>query len=544
VLNSSKAALAGATEGFVRGDGNEGAALSCVMRVREPVEVLRITASGALTARRGVAGAALPPGYEQVGWLPPIYPEWLGDRRFLQVHGVRFPYATGAMANGIATPRMVVAMGQAGMLGFFGAGGLSYGQVEAGLDEIQQLLGQPTVGSRTAKWGANLIHSPHEPELEARVAELFIARGVPCIEASAYLGLTPSVVHVACQGLMVREDGAVVRRRHVFAKVSRPEVARQFMSPAPDEMLRGLVAAGKLTEAEASLARRVPLAADITVEADSGGHTDNRPLVALMPVMLALRDEIESKLAAPGSIRVGAAGGLGTPTAVAAAFALGAAYVLTGSVNQAAVESGLCEDGRRMLAQADVSDVAMAAAADMFELGVKLQVLRRGTLFAARANKLYEVYRDHASLEAIDPALRADIEKNILRASIDEVWRETESFWSAREPAEVQRAKTDPKHRMALVFRWYLGKSSRWAILGEVARRADYQIWCGPAMGAFNVWTQGSFLEDPSQRGVVQIALNLLEGAAVATRAQQLRTFGVAVPAEATRFVPRRLSLG
>ena len=46
----------------------------------------------------------------------------------------------------------------------------------------------------------------------------------------------------------------------------------------------------------------------------------------------------------------------------------------------------------------------------------------------------------------------------------------------------------EAKHRMALVFRWYLGKSSRWAISGESARRADYQIWCGPAMGAFNAW--------------------------------------------------------
>ena len=36
---------------------------------------------------------------------------------------------------------------------------------------------------------------------------------------------------------------------------------------------------------------------------------------------------------------------------------------------------------------------------------------------------------------------------------------------------------------MALVFRWYLGMSSRWAIEGSVERRSDYQIWCGPAQG-------------------------------------------------------------
>ena len=52
----------------------------------------------------------------------------------------------------------------------------------------------------------------------------------------------------------------------------------------------------------------------------------------------------------------------------------------------------------------------------------------------------------------------------------------------------------------------------------------DYQIWCGPAMGAFNDWVRGSFLEPYQNRDAVQIALNLLEGAAVITRAEQLRS--------------------
>jgi trans-AT polyketide synthase, acyltransferase and oxidoreductase domains len=40
---------------------------------------------------------------------------------------------------------------------------------------------------------------------------------------------------------------------------------------------------------------------------------------------------------------------------------------------------------------------------------------------------------------------------------------------------------------------------------------------------------------------VVQIALNLLEGAAVVTRAQQLRAAGVAMPTAAFNFKPRPL---
>ena len=94
---------------------------------------------------------------------------------------------------------------------------------------------------------------------------------------------------------------------------------------------------------------------------------------------------------------------------------------------------------------------------------------------------------------------------------------------------------------MGLVFRWYLGKASRWAIEGTAGRAQDYQLWCGPAMGSFNAWVRGSVLEPVENRTVVQIALNLMEGAATVQRAQQLRSFGVRVPADAFDFRPRLL---
>jgi trans-AT polyketide synthase/acyltransferase/oxidoreductase domain-containing protein len=478
-----------------------------------------------------------PSDFAVLATLPAAYPEWLGDRQFNEAHGVRFPYVAGEMANGIATAEMVIAMAQAGMMGFFGAGGLGYERVEAGVAAIADALGN------RAPWGVNLIHSPDEPELEDRVADLLIRRGVLRISASAFMALTPSVVRCAAAGLTVDGSGQIVRRHHVFAKISRAEVAAQFMAPPPADMLQALVAAGKLTANEAELAQRLPVAEDITVEGDSGGHTDNQTLVALVPRILALRDEISARHGYTRGIRVGAAGGLGTPAAVAAAFALGAAYVVTGSVNQCAVEAGLSDTAKTMLAQAGIADVAMAAAADMFELGVKLQVLKRGTMFASRANTLYEVYRNHASLESLPADVRAKVETKVMGATIDAVWRETQAFWGARDPGQMVRAARDPKHRMALVFRWYLGKSSRWAIDGDPARRTDYQIWCGPAMGAFNAWVDGSFLADPRERTVVQIALNLLEGAVVVARCQQLRTYGVPLPSAALNVRPRRLRL-
>jgi trans-AT polyketide synthase, acyltransferase and oxidoreductase domains len=145
----------------------------------------------------------------------------------------------------------------------------------------------------------------------------------------------------------------------------------------------------------------------------------------------------------------------------------------------------------------------------------------------------------YASLEAIPAETRARLEKEVLGTTVDAIWADTMQFWSRRDPAEIAKAEADPRRKMALVFRWYLGKASKWAIDGEPTRRMDYQIWCGPAMGAFNTWVKGSFLEDPKGRSAVQIALNLLEGAAAITRAQQLRGYGVAMPPEAFNFTPR-----
>jgi PfaD family protein len=510
-------------------EGAEIVALSA--RVREPAYLVHDAAAGAIGLTVGTA-----PAGPVHAMLPPLYPEWLGCRSFGEVHGVRFPYVSGAMANGIATTRLVIEMAKAGFLGFFGAAGLSQPRVAAAVDELEAALGD------NFAWGCNLINSPNEPALEESVADLYIHRGVKRVSAAAYMALAPGIVRFALSGLRQDASGHIHRERFVFAKVSRPEVARRFLEPAPDSMLDGLLSRGLLTAEEARLGRLVPVAEDIIVESDSGGHTDNRPLSSLFPGMLALREEIAAERGYTRPIRIGAAGGLGTPTAVAAAFSMGAAFVLTGSVNQACVESGLDEDGRKMLAEAGIADVIMAPAADMFEMGVEVQVLRRGTMFAVRARKLYELYKAHESLEAIPTDERSKVEAQMLRCTFDEAWESTKSFWMGRDPGEVARAEQNPKHKMALVFRSYLGQSSRWAIAGEANRRTDYQIWCGPAMGAFNRWTTGTFLADPAQRAVVQVARNLMEGAAVVTRAQQLRSYGVAVPAACFDFRPRPLA--
>jgi PfaD family protein len=502
--------------------------------IRENAWVIQDPSSGCPGV--GIGGELSAGGYPVLAVLPPLYPEWLGDQSFLRTHNVRFPYAIGAMAHAIASASLVIAAAKARMLAFYGAGGVHPTKVEQAVVEIRQ-----AVEAEGLSWGANLIHSPHDPELENIVADMYLRHGVRRVDASAYLRITPAVVRYACTGLRTDPAGNIVRVNHLFAKLSRPEVAIQFLSPAPAKVLSGLLEQKLLTDEEARLAQHVPLAEDITVEADSGGHTDNRPLVALFPTIRALRDQLVAKHGYARTVRIGCGGGIGTPDAMAAAFGLGASFVLTGSINQATVEAGTSDTVKEMLAQADIADVIMAPSPDMFEMGVRVQVLRKGTMFAGRASQLYDLYSRHNSIEEIPAPTREKVEKDIFREPLDQVWQSTAKFFEQRDPKQLAKANADPKFKMALVFRSYVGQSSHWAVRGDASRKLDYQIWCGPAMGAFNNWTRGSFLAEPPNRTVVQVGLNLLEGAAVVTRAQQLRSYGLPMPDAAFDYRPRPL---
>ncbi len=460
---------------------------------------------------------------------PPLSPDTLGQESFRRTYALRYACLSGSMANAIASEDLVLAMAKSGMMGFFGSAGLSLDEVVKHIHSLKNKLGQ-------LPYGLNLIHSPSDPQLEKKIAELFIAENIQCLEASAFLGLTPALLHYRYSGLKRRSDGTIYTPHHVFAKISRLEVAAQLLSPPPPEMINALVAQGALSAEEAELAHLVPPASALTAEADSGGHTDNRPAFGLLPSIINLRDRMQERFG--WQVPVGAAGGIATPQAAAASFAMGAAYVMTGSINQACQESGSSQIVREMLAKASPADVAMAPAADMFEMGVNVQVLKWGTMFPVRAKRLYEIYRTYASFDEVPAALKEQIEKTMLRASFAEAWQSTKAFFAKRDPRQIAKAESDPKHMMALVFRSYLGQASRWANAGLPDRKVDYQIWCGPSMGSFNQWCKGTFLENVKERHADLAALNIMAGACVLTRAALIANQGVEIPAQWSAFEP------
>lgn len=432
--------------------------------------------------------------------------ERLGADDFRRAHNVRYAYYAGGMYKAISSQEMVVALGRAGMLGILGVGGVPLQETRTAITHVRRELGDQ-VG-----WGVNLLASPDDPEAELAAAEAYLAEDVRLVEASAFATLSPAVVHFRCAGARRRADGGVSAPNRVIAKISRPEVASQFMQPAPAAMIDALVTRGLLGEEEAWCALRLPVADDICVESDSGGHTDGGSPFAAVPAIIALRERLATKGA--GVIRIGAAGGIGTPSAVVAALMLGADFVCTGSVNQCTVEAGTSDAVKDILQDLGLNDFAYAPAGDMFELGAQVQVVRKGLFFPARARRLYDLYRHYDGLDALPADVRVQLEERFFGCPLDEAWARSRAWLSSTDPDAAARADASPKHRMALVFRSYFHHTSEFALAGRLDQKVNFQIHSGPALGAFNAWVEGTTLQSWRNRHVADIGRRLLDGAA------------------------------
>ena len=418
---------------------------SAVQRVREPMRVVL----DADTGQPGVAfGGHLEPSpaagaLPLLGVLPALYPEWLGDRSFCEAHGVRFPYVAGAMANGIATTRMVVELARAGCLGFFGAAGLDAGSSRSGPRRAR-------AGARPGRPGLGL--EPHP------LAERAGARGGRCRPLPAARG-----AHGRGLGLHGADPGGGALRAHrADGRRRRPgPTAPTTCSPrSPGRRSRGASwrrrrpTCSRPWSPRASsprtrprLGASLPLAEDVTVEADSGGHTDNRPLTAL-----SCRSSSPCATGSPQS----------TATPGRSASARPAAWAPRAPWRRRSRSAPPTSDRARSTRPASsrgcqrpdgpcsprpgVADVMMAPAADMFELGVKVQVLRRGTHVRAARAPSSTSSTGPPTLEAIPAAERgAPRAGHLPHARSTRAGRTPSASGGARDPRQVERADARPQ---------------------------------------------------------------------------------------------------
>ncbi|MFI5685506.1 ACP S-malonyltransferase [Streptomyces sp. NPDC051636] len=411
----------------------------------------------------------------------------LGAATFRERYGLRRSYLLGALYGGVSGREMLGAAAKAGLLGFLGTGGLPLDEVD-GL--LRDLAGDLGLGGA---FGVNLLYRHGAPDEESALVDLLLRHGVDLVEASGFPLITPALVRYRLKG------------GRIIAKVSRTDVAAEFLAPPPERLVARLLETGDVTQEEARAAAGRPMADDLCVEADGGWLSSTADLLTLLPAVLRLRDA-----AGPNGhrVHVGCAGGIGTPEAAGAAFLLGADFVLTGSVNQCSVEAATSPEVKDILQEAREYDVDTAPWGELFDLGVQARYLKRGLFFPARASRLHELWRRHGSLAELDEETRNQVYDRYLGGD-----------------APAPAVGSDPKQHMAAVFRGYFERGFRLAVRGDRRSRVDYLVHCGPAMGAFNQVVAGTDLHSWRARTVEAIADTLMDGAAAHLTAR-LRSFG------------------
>jgi trans-AT polyketide synthase/acyltransferase/oxidoreductase domain-containing protein len=419
----------------------------------------------------------------------------LGSKTFKLRYNATYAYATGGMYGGIASADMVIAMCNAGYLSFLGAGGIKLNKLNEQINYIKA----NTYGNTL--FGVNFLHSHIVSEKDDKLVQLLIDHNIRVIEAAAFSAPTEALVKFKLAGIRKNKPNFII------AKNSRMHIARAFMQPPTEEILARLTETEQLTAEELLRLRTSPVADDIIVESDSAGHTDRRVALVTLPALVALRDEIQQTYQYPNKINVGAAGGLGTPQAIAAALTMGADFIVTGSVNQCTVESGANNTVKDILQKINIEDTDYCPSGDMFEEGGIIQVLRKGVLFPVRAKKMHELYTKFNSLEELDEDFLETLENKYFGKSLDEVWDDIKTLFNEE---QVQRAQNDAKHKLALILKMYFYYSVNHAVIGNSDQKINYQIHTGSALGAFNSWVKGSEFENWENRNVADIASYLL----------------------------------
>ncbi|MCH9647435.1 MAG: ACP S-malonyltransferase [Deltaproteobacteria bacterium] len=413
----------------------------------------------------------------------------LGSAEFRSAYGLDLAYLPGSSAPGMRTAQFVAAASRSRLFAFLDVQGESREEIRAEIAETARLCSGP--------FGICLWQGGEDSQLEAVLVDEALSQQVRSIEALGYYRITPALVRFRFRGAHRDREGQAVVPHRLLASVSRVGTASLFLNPPPHKIIEDLLHQKLLTAEEGEIARDVPLASDLCALTGSSHGTD---LSTLLPSLLQLRDRLAPPSSPRRRVPVGAGGALGTPDALACAFFLGADFVQTGAINLCAVESAAPKTLKALLASLEPGDTTSAPAASGFSLGSRVQVVKRGSFFAARAQKLYELYRFYPSIEAIPASQREKLESSTFRRTLESVWREVQG-----EP-RPEAAETDPKHKMAQVFSWYLRQSQRWALQGNESERLNFQIPCDESVAAFNLSVADTGLSDLSQRTASKMA--------------------------------------
>ncbi len=420
-----------------------------------------------------------------------------GSLEFMRDHGLRHPCVAGSMGRGISGVPLVTALAQAGLLGFIGSFDVPVQHVAGMIDDCKARLG----GAQN--FGVNVHDCAENSSKSADLLSLCSEKSVPCVELSGFDRVTSALVKHRALGLS-EHDGLISRGHKVLLKTSRAEVARQFMQAAPARLLDELLETQQITSQQHRLAQQCPVADDVCVTCDGAWVNEPASAWIKLPEFQQLRASLG--LVAQ-SVRLGCSGGIGTPQSMAAAFQLGADFVLTGSINQCTVEAGVHEAVKAALAQAGVEDTAFAPRADALRSDVRSRVLCGVSHFATRARHVLQLMHKGLSLQSVGEDTRAGLEQHFFGQALETVLK---TACESLPDAAQQQVRSDGHRQWMLVLQQYLRRAERAVLSDQDGDLRNARIDCSAAMGAFNAWAKGTPWQDWRARQVAPMTLALL----------------------------------
>jgi trans-AT polyketide synthase, acyltransferase and oxidoreductase domains len=237
--------------------------------------------------------------YHLLGSLHGLYPEWLGDRSFTEIHNVRFPITTTA-----ADTFVIHELASAGILSFYETAERTKERMSHDVGELVRSLALST------NWGVTFEHTANDTD----IANVLTKLDVPHVLLRGFTEPTSALIRLAVIGMHTGQDGKLQRRTHLHVVVDNIETAEAFMTPPAADVLDALVDTADLSSHEADLARREPITHDITIAGDRTLHVDVRQLEQRMrtkhiyarPVRLGLILHTATPQSAVETLAVGA----------------------------------------------------------------------------------------------------------------------------------------------------------------------------------------------------------------------------------------------
>lgn len=421
----------------------------------------------------------------------------LGSLSFKKEYHTELAYAVGGIRDGISSGPMLKKLADSNILGYLGTKGLDIHETNRLLEDALNMVG-------LEKIGVHVSCDVLKPEYSNQQLKLMIDKDIRRLQLSGYQRPDEWIYEYRIRNIRYSEKHKVVSPYKLLVCVNNLKAAEEFLKPIDKDYIKKMIELNKLTQIEAEMVAALPVCDDICID-NTGIGAGGFGWISSIKKLI---DRICTPHSLKKRVRVGICGGIGNPQMLAMAFFAGADFVMTGTINQCTVEAETSTHVKDLLQAAKENDFAFVPADDLFEFGEKMSVLKRGTLYPTRAQKVYDIYSKYASVDEISETDTKLLTEKYFGIGLQEMYQRIMGIVSETERILISEQS---KYKLGLIMKGYLQACFHQAQAGEKATEINYGIAVECDMADINRWLQGTDIEHWNRRSIDIIAKRIME---------------------------------